>query len=210
MTTRSDSIGALAAALAKAQAEIEGAAKDKTNPHYKNQYADLASVWNACRAPLTKNGLAVVQTVSADGATVFVGTMLMHASGEWVADTLSMTAATPTPQGLGSCVTYARRYALAAMVGVAPEDDDGQAASHPPALVGARPAAAGMARPREVAPPQFAEWLKDLTKVADHGTAALTKAWRDSPDVNRKHLIATDTAGWEALKKRAEQVPVPS
>jgi hypothetical protein len=126
---RSASIAKLAAALAKAQGEIEGASKDKTNPHFKSAYADLASVWDACRAALSKNEIAVIQTPSADGSKVTVETILAHSSGEWISDQLTMTAQDARPQAIGSCITYARRYALSAMVGVAPEDDDGNAAS---------------------------------------------------------------------------------
>lgn len=126
----STEIGKLAEALAKAQGEIKGAAKDSTNPHYRSKYADLASVWDACRQALTKNGLSVVQLpdVSADG--VFLHTTLAHSSGQWMRGTMPVKPVQDTPQGLGSALTYARRYSLAAMVGVAPDDDDdGNAAS---------------------------------------------------------------------------------
>jgi hypothetical protein len=127
--TRSESTKEIAAALAKAQGAIKGAAKDRLNPHFKSAYADLASVWDACRAPLAANGIAVIQGVEADGGTVRVETMLAHASGEWMASTLTLLATPATPQGVGSALTYGRRYGLAAMVGIAPEDDDGNAAS---------------------------------------------------------------------------------
>ena len=96
--TRSASIAALAGALAKAQAAMEGAAKGNINPHFKSKYADLASVWDACREPLTKNGLAVLQPVKADGAHVTVTTLLVHSSGEWIEESLTMTAQQNTPQ----------------------------------------------------------------------------------------------------------------
>lgn len=127
----SQTIGAIAGALAKAQAEVEGAAKDRVNPHFKSSYATLASVWEACRAALSKNGIAVVQSPVADGSAVTVTTMLAHASGEWMRSALSAAARDATPQSIGSAVTYLRRYGLASMVGVAPEDDDGeQAVNH--------------------------------------------------------------------------------
>lgn len=126
----SESIASLAAAMAKAQATIDGAKKDSANPHFKSKYADLASVWDACRAALTANGLSVVQ---APGPCVDnrleMTTMLLHSSGEWISETLTIPLAKVDAQGYGSATTYARRYALAAMVGVAPEDDDGNAAS---------------------------------------------------------------------------------
>jgi hypothetical protein len=121
---KSESIGKLTEALSKAQAAIRGARKDSQNPHYKSRYADLASVWDACRDALSTNGLAVMQPVHSTGQQVTVTTMLAHLSGEWVACDLTVTAAQATPQAVGSAVTYARRYGLASMVGVAPDDDD--------------------------------------------------------------------------------------
>lgn len=129
MSDQSENIEALAAALAKAQGEITGALKDSSNPFFKSRYADLASCWDACRAQLSKNGLAVIQTTLAtDGATVEVLTTLAHASGQWIRGRLRMAPKEATPQGIGSCITYARRYALAAMVGLAQIDDDAESA----------------------------------------------------------------------------------
>jgi hypothetical protein len=127
----SASIGALAAALAKAQGAMSGAKKDAENPFFKSAYADLASVWDTCRAPLAANGLAVIQTTGGNADLVEVITTLAHTSGEWVRGTLVMKPVKADPQGIGSALTYARRYALAAIVGIAPEDDDGNAASQP-------------------------------------------------------------------------------
>ena len=118
----------LATALAKAQAAMEGAVKDSTNPHFQSRYADLASVWGACRAALTANGLAVVQAVRVADGRVYVRTILLHASGQWISSELGMQPVDLKPQAIGSCITYGRRYGLAAMVGVAPEDDDGEGA----------------------------------------------------------------------------------
>lgn len=129
---KSETIGKLAEALAKAQGAIQGAIKDQANPYFKSKYADLSSVWDACRKPLSENGLAVVQTTCGyDPDSVTVETLLTHLSGEWIKSTLTMRPVKADPQGIGSCITYARRYSLAAMVGVAPEDDDGNAASTP-------------------------------------------------------------------------------
>lgn len=126
----SEQIDAIAAALSKAQAVIEGASKDKTNPAFRSKYADLASVYDACRDALAANGLAVVQVAeSATGETVTINTRLLHASGQWIGGSLTMRPVKADPQGMGSAITYARRYALASIVGVCPEDDDGNAAS---------------------------------------------------------------------------------
>ena len=120
----------LAAALAKAQAAVKGALRDSSNPHYKSKYADLESVWDACRKPLTDNGLSVSQWPGrdSDGAATLT-TMLLHSSGQWIKGTASTALSKNDAQGVGSALTYLRRYALAAVASVAPEDDDGNAAS---------------------------------------------------------------------------------
>lgn len=125
----SENINELAAALAKAQGEITGALKDSANPFFKSKYADLASCWDACRLPLSKNGLSVVQGMQVVEGHLYLITRLLHATGQWVSSTTPVTPKDDTPQGMGSALTYARRYALTAMVGVAQVDDDANAAS---------------------------------------------------------------------------------
>jgi len=124
----SDSIAELATALAVAQGVIEGAVKDSSNPFFKSKYADLASVWDAIRKPLSDNGLCVMQLPTAEGARVTITTILAHKSGQWISSELTVTAKEDGPQAVGSAITYVRRYALQSVVGVAPEDDDGNAA----------------------------------------------------------------------------------
>lgn len=128
----SASLGQIGQALAKAQGLIDAARRDSVGQigQQKTRYADLASIRDACRDALAANDLCVVQTPTTENAPrVTVHTMLLHKSGEWIAGSLSMHPTQQTPQAIGSCITYARRYALAAMVGVAPDDDDGYAAS---------------------------------------------------------------------------------
>ena len=125
---QSESINELALALSKAQGEITGALKDSSNPFFKSKYADLASCWDACRKQLSSNGLAVIQTTAMHGETVIVQTMLVHSSGQWVRGVLPVKTKDDGPQAQGSGITYARRYALAAMVGLAQIDDDAEAA----------------------------------------------------------------------------------
>ena len=122
---RSESINELAGALAKAQGLVEGASKDKVNPAFHSRYADLSSVWDACRGPLSANGLAVVQAPRADGQRVTVTTTVFHSSGQWLSEELTVNAKDALPQSVGSAITYARRYALMSFVGIAPDDDDG-------------------------------------------------------------------------------------
>lgn len=129
MIEQTAEISELVKALAVAQGKITGALKDSSNPFFKSKYADLASVWDACRGPLSDNGLAVVQQTEADDQGVLVTTTLAHSSGQWMRSTLRLIPKETTPQGIGSAITYGRRYALAAAVGVAQIDDDGNAAS---------------------------------------------------------------------------------
>jgi hypothetical protein len=128
MIQRSEEIKELAGALSAAQGQIQHAAKDSANPFFKSSYADLASVWDAIRGPLSKNGLSVMQLPSADGPKVTITTILAHASGQWIASDLTVTSKDGTPQAVGSAITYARRYALQSVAGVAPDDDDGNGA----------------------------------------------------------------------------------
>lgn len=121
---KSEQINELAAALAKAQGAIKGALKDTANPFFKSKYADLSSVWEACRSQLSANGLSVVQTPCQGEGGINVETMLMHCSGQWISSQFTMPVAKQDAQAVGSAITYARRYALAAMIGIAPEDDD--------------------------------------------------------------------------------------
>jgi hypothetical protein len=124
--------------MAVAQGEIKGAVKAAENPAYArggkaSKYADLASVWDACREALGKHGLAVIQSPSTEtdgeGIRVILTTRLCHSSGEWLEGSASARPASGLPQAVGSAITYLRRYALASFVGVAPEDDDGNAGS---------------------------------------------------------------------------------
>jgi hypothetical protein len=149
---KSDSINELAAALAKAQAIMEAAAKDSDNPFFRSRYADLASCWAAWRPAGPPNGLALMQfptateerldppiTVQADGdrkaktihfiQRVSVETLLIHSSGQFVSETLTVLVKDDSPQATLLGETYCRRGGMAAIIGIAPEDDDGNAAS---------------------------------------------------------------------------------
>lgn len=125
----STEINELAEALSKAQAEMSGAKKDSENPFFKSKYADLAAVIEAARKPLSENGLSVVQTTAGNEDGIDLITTLMHKSGQWIQGRLFMKPTKTDPQGYGSAMTYARRYAYAAIVGLAQVDDDGNAAS---------------------------------------------------------------------------------
>jgi hypothetical protein len=130
---KSEQINDLAAALCKAQAAMPPALKGNINPHFKSKYADLGAIWDACRKPLADNGLSVVQMpVDAGDGRVGLTSMLLHTSGQYIAHTYSTKLQQDNAQGVGSALTYLRRYGLSALVGiVADEDDDGNAASQP-------------------------------------------------------------------------------
>ena len=130
----STTLSKIAAALAKAQGELKPAKKDSTNPHFRSRYADFASVVETVRIPLSSNGLAFVQTINEAGDVLT--TMLIHAeSGEYITSYFPLLCEKRTAQGIGSAITYAKRYALSALVGLATDDDDdddGHEASNTP------------------------------------------------------------------------------
>jgi hypothetical protein len=127
----SEHIKEIATALAKAQAAMHGATKDRKNPAFKSDYATLSSVIEAARGPLTENGIAFIQSPGAiEDSGVPVTTTLMHTSGEWIASRCIMPVKDRNnPQDVGSAITYGCRYSLMAMLGLPPVDDDGNAAS---------------------------------------------------------------------------------
>jgi len=141
----SPAVNELAEAMAMAQLEMTGAKKDSDNPFFKSKYADLASVRDACLKHMNRFGLSVFQfprlVAAGDGAwLVEVETLITHKSGQFLRDSLAVPVSRADAQGVGSAISYARRYALGAVAGVAAEDDDGNAA------IGGRPPA--QAEPR--------------------------------------------------------------
>jgi hypothetical protein len=128
MNLMSENINELMSALSKAQGKIQPASKDKANPFFKSKYADLSSVWEACRECLSENRLAVTQTISHNSDGMLLVTTLGHSSGQWIKSEMPIIVSKQDPQTIGSAITYYRRYCLSAIVGVAPEDDDGEKA----------------------------------------------------------------------------------
>lgn len=130
-TIQSEQIDQLMTALSKAQGEISSASKDSSNTFFKSKYADLCSIWDACRQSLSKHGLAVVQSPMPFNGVLTMVTTLGHSSGQWIRSYLPIISTKQDAHGMGSGITYTRRYALAAIVGVVPddqEDDDGNKA----------------------------------------------------------------------------------
>lgn len=127
---RSGTSQAISAAFVKAQPRVHVAIKNAVNPHLKNRYADLGAVWDAVETCLQENGLAVMQLPGESiNGCMHMETLLLHSSGEWFSKQMSMPMTKQDPQGYGSALTYARRYALAALFGVTQDDDDGARAT---------------------------------------------------------------------------------
>lgn len=122
---QSENIGKLALALSKAQGQMDGASKSAENPFFKNKYADLHECILAAKKPLSDNELAVIQTTETVEKRIMIITTLAHSSGEWVRGTIEMTPKKDDDQGRGSSITYGRRYAYAAIIGLSQKDDDG-------------------------------------------------------------------------------------
>jgi hypothetical protein len=128
---QSPSIATLIGALVKAQANIGHALKDAQNGHFKSDYATLESVINATKAPLAEQGLVVIQQPDSDetGRLVLI-TTLAHTSGEWLRSFTPIMTEKQNAHGLGSGMTYSRRFALAALCNISQTDDDGNVASN--------------------------------------------------------------------------------
>lgn len=126
---KSESIAELAKALCKAQGEFENAHFDTENTFYKSRYATLAACFNACRKILSKHGLSVIQSQDYREGKRFLITTLLHTSGEFIDSTNFIDPVKPDPQGVTSAITYGRRTDLCSIIGLATEDDDGNAAS---------------------------------------------------------------------------------
>lgn len=126
---KSVEINELAAALSKAQGEFRGAVADSANPFFKSKYADLGSVWESVRGPLTANGLSVTQLpCEVDGDKIVIQSVLLHSSGQWISSRIAIPTAKRDPQAYGSAYTYARRYGLQALLCVPTVDDDAESA----------------------------------------------------------------------------------
>ena len=120
---KSEQVNELAASLAKAQGQMKNATFNRVNPHFKSKYADLASIIDAVRKPLSENGLGWTQTTELRNGGMLLVTTLMHTSGQWIQSDYPLPLGVK-PQEMGSATTYAKRYSLAAIAGIAADDDD--------------------------------------------------------------------------------------
>lgn len=215
--SQSTEVKDLFAALSVAQGEMRGALKDADNPFFRSRYADLESVWEACRGPLSRNGLSVVQTTEFDPvAGICVVTTLGHSSGQWIRGTLPTMAVKQDPQGIGSSISYSRRYALAAIVGIYQTDDDGEAAmARDTSVTGKGRIAPEQPAPgdgipsinytipfgkfggrtlEEIDPKELESYIGYLESTADKKKVPITGAVKDFVDRATKHIIALETA----------------
>ena len=173
----SESITEIAAALATAQAEICNAAKNSKNPHFRSSYADLAEVLNTVRPVFSGHGITVIQAPEYENGAVTVETMLAHKSGEWISSSVSAPVSKQDAQGVGSAITYCRRYGLAAMAGIAQEDDDGNGA------VG------GPNNRKQAAPKDYSNQIKAIHACKDE---AALKALCESFDADTRRALSAE------------------
>lgn len=155
-----------AKALAALQAEIGAAHKSSTNPHFKSKYADLSEVWETWREVGPKHGFSLMQSTKtlANGTPALV-TILLHESGDMITGEYPLIPSKQDPQGYGSAMTYARRYCLAAMVGIVQDDDDGNAASEKPKPKESPKPVAGQQNDSKLTPEQkLAAWIENARK----------------------------------------------
>lgn len=184
---KSESIVEIAKALASFTAEAENASKNSQNPHFRSSYADLAEVINTVRPVLAKHGLSFLQAPRYENGIVTVETMILHSSGEFISSEVSAPVSKNDAQGVGSAITYCRRYGLSAMCGIAQEDDDGNAASQPPARK-AQPAPDGI---------QIEAWKERLMSITDRDH--LRNEFRKAPPAVRQAIGSEITAYAETL-----------
>lgn len=202
----SETIGKISAALSKAQGLMATAAKSEKGNFGK--YADLASIWEACREPLAKNEIAVIQAPGEAAEKVMtLTTILSHSSGEYFRETLTIPMSKIDAQGYGSACTYARRYALAAMVGIAPAEDDGQAAAAIGAVENNAPRRAAPKADPVPAPPveperDWAAWALELAQqLANAKKPGEVEIIRTREDANIKAAGKADRAIYNSVGK---------
>lgn len=183
---KSESIKEISVALSKFQGEVANPKNSADNPFFKSKYAPLNEILNDVRPLLSKYGLSVLQMPSGDGDNLVITTLLMHSSGEWIESCpLKMKPAKNDPQGIGSAITYGRRYTLAAVLGISSEDDDdGNAATH-----GQKEPTKGKSAQKAPTPPQNEEPTQPKQTPAPNKITA--QALTDK-QLNRLYAIAKD------------------
>jgi hypothetical protein len=189
----SDSIANIAEALAKAQGAIDDASKANKNPFFNSKYADLASVRSVIREPLAVNDIAIVQLPRSLSGEVEVETMLIHKSGEFIAETLRLPVGKWDAHGIGSGITYARRYGLMSILGIAAEDDDGNASV-------AKVTATVVGGEGSGNPPSS----KEAISIAKKGNKELQKYWNGLSEYDRNSFSAEERKNLKQIATDAD------
>ena len=207
---QSQSLDQLFTALAKAQGEMTAAAKDCANPFFKSRYADLSSVWTACREPLSKNGLSVLQIVQSTDLGDVLHTTLGHSSGQYMTSTMPIRIKTGGGgndlQALGAAITYLRRFALSAIVGVAPDDDnDGNGSQYKAAPIAPKPEPLKPSAQNNYVPfvSEFqVEQIRLLLEQCDDQYYKKVMEWLSSQKVDQLHKLTLPL--FDKVKTRVE------
>lgn len=192
-----------AEAFCRLQAAIKPAIKDATNPAFRSKYADLSAVWEAVRGPLADNGFSVIQSTDFDDKDLWLKTTILHVGGDKIEGRYPLRPTKPDPQGFGSALTYAKRYSLAAMLGVvADDDDDGNAASQPAPKPAQQAAQKG---PYDDPDGQMQAWV-DAQKafLANCKTVAEVQDWEELRKDALDRLRRKNLAAWSDLAKAKE------
>ena len=212
----SEKIGAIAQAIVKAQAEMPKLLADSDNPYYKSKYIALADLIKEVRPVLAKYGLAIIQGVSGDGEkAVIITTRIIHESGEWIEEAFTMPvvakgAKEATPQDYGAAVTYARRYSLAGILGVASEeDDDANSISVQKPIDRTAPVKAAPVKHDDLKPlkDRLVEIMKDpLIKPEER--EGQKKAWAGTWDTLTRDTLEAAISSWEKVLNERKQAAV--
>lgn len=186
---KSETLSEIGKALSKAQALIRPALKNSENPHLRSKYADLGSVWEAARDALAENGLSIIQMPDTDEpGHIALETMILHSSGEYISSRARVRLQKDDAQGAGSGLTYLRRYALSAAMGIVADDDDGHAASHgAPASASRPPQNAQRQQARPNTPPAPAAPAKLTKEKASDLHAQLSMMLKDTAHREMTH-----------------------
>lgn len=188
----SDSIAQLAEALSKAQGQIDDATKTGINPHFRSKYADLAAVRSVIREPLAVNDISVIQAPRTLDGEVEVETMLLHKSGEYISETLRLPVGKWDAHGIGSGISYARRYGLMSILALAADDDDGNGAvekspSKPASRINTGPI------------------FDEARKIAEKGNEALSDWWKELEEEHRGLFSSELRKELKAIATKADQ-----
>lgn len=197
----SEHINEIAKALASAQLTMENAGKNAVNPHFKNKYADLAEVLNVVRPALAAQGIAIVQLTSTQGDALVLHTRMIHNSGQWIESEYPVCKFPATSQQMGAAMTYARRYSLASVCGIAQEDDDLADGKGTAPVAAPKKTVGTVSRADDEAARQM--MVKEGEAVARDGIDALAKWWKALAPADRE-TIGQDTLA--LLKSHAAEV----